>query len=60
MTPAELIARAHAYDEAASHLERGLWTDDEAERQQGVSLAKQFRWHADQRRKKAAELERRQ
>lgn len=43
MTPEEYCARAEAYDEAAEHVDRGLWTADDEERRQGQEVAKRLR-----------------
>lgn len=39
LTPAQLRARANAYDEAAGHLELA-WTDDPIERDEGDRLSR--------------------
>jgi hypothetical protein len=47
LSPAQLRARAIAYEEAADHLELA-WTDDPKERDEGDRLTRMF--HAESRR----------
>lgn len=50
LSPAQIRARANAYEEAASHLELA-WTDDERERDEGDRLTRMF--HAECKRLRA-------